>query len=436
MPPIKTKLRLAIAVRVLLSAAIATTLSANIFAADDNAEFHFAQAQRLASENAGDPDFDWYFAQSTIAVDRCDLAIFALERILVANPGDLRARTELGRCYHRTGQYHQAQALFEEVISHDIPQPVARKVHYYLDDIDHRKSLFEPSINYFVTAEAGHDNNINSGINQSSLDIPGLGTVDLSPDSQAVSSSYNNLKIGAEGRHAFNKNKALSANIAISVHNNTVSDNFDTQQISLNLSYYWREGTDRYSIGVSHKQLELGDKDYFNSTALLGQWITPLSSDVIAIISAQLSDNEYQTSSEDFRDNMRIIGAANVVYDYALWRFNLGMYIGHENGDDATGDFAQRDLMTGLSANIVWQAGNTWSPFLSLQYSRFNYAATHPIFQEERRDTQALSQIGVIWLPVRGVSVSPTLEHSQNDSNISAYNYNRTQARVGLSYSF
>src|SRR6056300_1063517 len=76
---------------------------------DYDAEFAYHQIKALQAETSGILDFNMRFALVAISVKRFDEAIFALERVLQAEPNHARARTELARCYFETGQYHLAR---------------------------------------------------------------------------------------------------------------------------------------------------------------------------------------------------------------------------------------------------------------------------------------------------------------------------------------
>ena len=104
----ETKMRLFSLVRVAVLGALLSGASvaraapdsvATIKALVEQGQFERAYDHALAAEARyeGDPEFDFYFGLAAIEVGRYPDAIFAFERVVFAQPDQLRVRLELAR---------------------------------------------------------------------------------------------------------------------------------------------------------------------------------------------------------------------------------------------------------------------------------------------------------------------------------------------------
>src|SRR5687767_1667525 len=73
----------------------------------------------LARRYAGQPDFDFALAVAALESGRPNLATFALERVVVVQPGNVAARLELGRAFFALHDYERAEREFQFVLGSD-----------------------------------------------------------------------------------------------------------------------------------------------------------------------------------------------------------------------------------------------------------------------------------------------------------------------------
>ena len=121
---------------------------------------------RLASvepQRAGDPDFDTVLGIAANETGQFTRAVFALERVLTVQPGNSRARAELGRALFSLGDNQAARQVLQETRRDGIPPEAARKIDEFLQAIDRNEEAARSSIRGYVEAGIGKDSNINSG---------------------------------------------------------------------------------------------------------------------------------------------------------------------------------------------------------------------------------------------------------------------------------
>lgn len=419
---------------VLLGSIAATSLC--IADHDYDAEFAYQQIKALQAENSGITEFDMRFALVAMSVHRYDEAIFALERVLEAQPNNGRARTELARCYFETGQYHLARTLFTQVADNQAtPATVQHNINYYLHEMDQRGSQFELQKQFYVEGGIGRDSNINAGSDLSSIDIPNLGNVALSEASLAQDSNTQHLAAGAKLYKATSKFKGWSLQADAQQINTPDNSNYDQGLVSIASAFHWRAEADRYRVGLQYQALQLGGEDFFSSLGLAAQWHRTLSERLVVGLTLQWHDVDFETNN-NFRDHDRVLMGSDVLFARGQWRHQLGSFIGSERPTNDQFDYALRDAMWGLNYRLSYMLNAKWVPYLSAQYVSSDYGDTHPIFALQRHDSQRSLEAGLLWQPAKGLTINPSLSDTRNDSNIDAYSYDRDRAQIKLRYNF
>jgi len=403
---------------------------------DYDAEFAYQQIKALQAENSGILDFDMRFALVAISVKRFDEAIFALERVLQAEPNHARARTELARCYFETGQYHLARTLFKQVTDNpSTPAIVQHNINYYLHEMDQRGSQFELQNKFYVEGSVGRDDNINAGSDLSSIDIPNLGNVTLDANSLAQDSSTQGLAAGASLYKATSKFKAWSLQANYQQIDTTDNDHYDTNLVALNGAHHWINHHDKYQFGLQYQALSLGGEDFFDSLGMAAQWHRSLSERLVTGMTLQWHSVDF-SSDNNFRDHDRLLFSADIMFNHGHWRHQLGSFIGTEKPADSQFDYALRDAMWGYNYRLSYLFRANLIPYLSAQYSAGDYGASHPIFAQQRRDSTQKLEAGLIWQAGNGLTVSPSISDTRHSSNIEAYSYDRDRAQIKLRYNF
>src|SRR3989338_2182926 len=74
----------------------------------------FDQLAAAEAERAGDPDFDTVLGIAANDTGQFTRAVFALERVLTVQPGNSRARAELGRALFALGDNQAARQVLQE----------------------------------------------------------------------------------------------------------------------------------------------------------------------------------------------------------------------------------------------------------------------------------------------------------------------------------
>src|SRR6187402_83907 len=96
--------------------------------------FDLLEPQEAA--RAGDPDFDTVLGIAANETGQFTRAVFALERVLAVQPGNSRARAELGRALFSVGDTKASRQVLMETKRDDIPAEAAATIDQFLQVID------------------------------------------------------------------------------------------------------------------------------------------------------------------------------------------------------------------------------------------------------------------------------------------------------------
>lgn len=123
----------------------------------------YAMLEPFEVTRAGDPDFDTVFGIAANQSGEHARAVMALERATIVQPGNTRARAELGRAMFAVGDSKSARALLEQAKAQGAPAEAALTIDQFLRAIDVAEGLMQSSWRGYVEASIGHDSNISVG---------------------------------------------------------------------------------------------------------------------------------------------------------------------------------------------------------------------------------------------------------------------------------
>ena len=150
-----------------------------------NYEAAYTQFLTILRERPGDEGVNMAMALCAQKTGRLSQATLAYERILSAQPGNLRARAELGRLYAEMKQYGLARASLQAVLDARPEPQVATTVRRLMDAIDDAQRQWR----FSARADAGafYDSNVNAGPRAATIEISPISTGAGSIDSLTVS---------------------------------------------------------------------------------------------------------------------------------------------------------------------------------------------------------------------------------------------------------
>src|ERR1700687_4496702 len=129
---------------------------------EDKAAQAYALLEPLEPEEAGNPEFDYWFGVAALDSGNFERAAIAFERVLIQNPNFASARLDLARTYFAMHSDDLAKQEFERVLEQE-PNAAGRAViGKYLEAIEQRKKGQRFLGSAYLEGGFGRDNNISS----------------------------------------------------------------------------------------------------------------------------------------------------------------------------------------------------------------------------------------------------------------------------------
>jgi len=233
----------------------------------------WALAEKLEPQRAGDPDFDYLYAQAALAAKQPSRAIFALERVRLQRPSDAQAQLLLVRAQLAAGDSIRAQRELDAVLASTASGTVRREAQMLA------KQLVPPVARHpargFIGLDFGYDSNVNSATDAVSITgiagNPSVGVV-LAPDDRAQADSFARVSAGYAGRYRLASRTSLFA--AAYGYANVLYDQpqFNTSFYQARVGGSWQTGRHRVAIPLSRQVFNLDHGRYSISDTVGLEW--------------------------------------------------------------------------------------------------------------------------------------------------------------------
>jgi hypothetical protein len=132
---------------------------------------------RAEDIHIGEIEFDYALGRAALAARRPDHATLAFSRVLALDPRHGGALIDTGRAYLALGNFAQARAAFEALLSFDPPAPVRAQLLEYLELArrGRRDEAARLSLQGYLAATLGRSSNVNQSPGQAQVFVPGFG---------------------------------------------------------------------------------------------------------------------------------------------------------------------------------------------------------------------------------------------------------------------
>ncbi len=373
----------------------------------------------LEATRAGDPDFDTALGIAGNEIGQFARAIFALERVLIVQPGNARARAELARALFAVGDTANARKLLQETKAEGVPESVGSTIDEFLQAIDKVDAAGRPSIKAYVEASLGYDNNVNSGPTSNSFAVPALGggIVNLLPAGIKTDASYLQLGTGISGRANLVPRWSFlgSANASTRKHGNNASAfNIDQLDASGGLSY--RDNRHELSGVLNVGQTAIGGATLRRLAGVTAEWTYRPDGTRQWGSYLQLSNLDYPT--QPVRDAQRsVLGTSYASQSRGGSLFYTSAYLGREKQDNAAFPHLGHRL-AGARFGTQMPLTAQWGLFATATVENRTYGGADPLFFVVRKDTQVDISLGAAWRLSDQWRVTPQINFNRSNSNI------------------
>ena len=394
----------------------------------------YALLMSNVQSKAGDPGFDYLLGITALDDDRPGEAIIALQRVLAVQPDNAQARAELARAYAMSGDIDTAKAQFETVVQDPtIPDPVRRRFNSIIGQYDREIAGGGSSVSGFVDLAAGHDSNINSATQLTSITIPlfaWLGPGQLGGNSRAIDDQFTELQAGVSGVHATGRQDRVFGSVLGNWRNNLDSSTFDQSSVTATAGYaHTFASRNVFSVSAQGQQFWFGGDSYRSGYGAIGQYTRLLPGGRALSFGGQYYRFDYK--SDPLRDAQRMSFA--VTYSAARWVASLNG--GRELALDRAGD-ANSNRFAGITFGLQIPVSERVAFVADGGADMRRYEGVDALFLRKRDDRRVDVSAGFKWAFGQRLQMLAKAGWSRNDSNIPLYEYRRWTAQVGLRYEF
>ncbi len=386
---------------------------------------------------AGDPDYDYLLGIAALDSGKPNEAIFALERVLAVNPGNLQARAEIARAYFATGEKELARQEFEAVQSRHPPREVNATIQKFLDAINQGQAS-TTLLSGYLEAAVGSDSNVNSATGSNQVAIPAFGGAIATLNASGVETkdSFANISGGGNVRHALSSDWSMFGGASFDQRMNSTQHIFNTGAINGNVGLNLTKARDSYSAALQLQSFSVDNKRYRDGAGMTMQWQRDLENS--SQFSSYIQYTNLKYPDQSVRDaNRYVLGMAYASvlggsYTPAVY---LGLYAGEEKEKQSGVPYLGQKLYgvrTGGEQSIAAQA----KLFGSVSIESRHYGGDDPFFLVTRKDTQADLNMGVKFVMRKLWTLTPQLAYTMNQSNIVINEYKRTVLSISLRRDF
>jgi len=384
----------------------------------------------------GDPAFDFFFGIAAIDTGHAGEGVLALERYLLNFPDNVSARLQLARGYFALGEDARAREEFNGVLKLNPPPDVVATIERYLDAIRLRETRYRTSAGAFVEVGVGYDSNVNGGVANSNITLPGLGPVIVASTGTQQSDGFGWLAAGGYISHPVAPGVALFGNGQVDSKLNFSESNFDQSNLNLSGGVSYRREESLFRLGANFTNLWVDDKDFRSTYGATGEWLYQIDEQQSAGLIGQYARLDYSgNQSPRDADYWGLIGTYRKLFAHA-WQpmLNLALTIGTEDTLEQRPDLV-RDLYGGrIGVSFTPQA--KWGVSFAYGHLRSDYKGPDALLGVTRKDKYDAIDAAVTYLYTKQLSFKGEVLFSKNRSNIELYEFPRDLAGVKVRYEF
>lgn len=379
-------------------------------------------------------------------------AIEAFNNVLSANPKLHRARLELALAYYRSYQYEAAERFAQEVLDDPTtPDNVRVTVLAFLAQVrnDAEKATKKHQWRPRVSVGYMYDSNANVGPSSELIEVSGS-EFQLVPGSTKASDHASLLGAGVSHTYRLSKQLDIGERIAsvlwqsdASLYHRDYKDdhslNISVATLSTGPSFvvprHWRAG-----VQLIADYIELGSDELATFTSMR-PLVTWQFSDTELTLDATYTDRAYKEAVDSGREGDYIRAGVSLGQYYKQRKVaaQAGISFLNFGADDGQYGYDGYEAFVGASVR-AWQRGDAYvrTTYRDVQFDADTIIGGLPAGARDENELRLLTgvshtfQEGVLGNWALGMDV----EYTRNDSNVSIYEYERTQISVNLSRGF
>jgi len=401
----------------------ASLIEAENLIANGAAEQAYRLLAPLETEFAGNAYFDYLLGVAALDSGHVSDAILSLSRSAAVAPNYSAARMELARAYFESDNPGQARALFIDLLGESPSSGIRDVLNQYIDAIDAGTGAPPSRVNTFLEIQAGYDSNANGATSDQQF----LGFM-LSPQNIETNSQYTEFAAGFSWTVPTSAQYAWQFNGRVGHRLNNDASFVDRTALSGFAGRLWRDGEYFGHAGLSaYWAARDGDsnENYTGIDVLFGKRI---AAQWDVTLGMRGGAQRYQSSIEVF-DVDRLMYSFGVSRRFSgTSRLSLRAIGGGDKEKRSGSPYG--NSKTGARLSLDTNLGG--STFLHTSIGTLTTDYDDLFFGSARKDRQTTFGLQLEFRNafVDGLTLTPGVIYVNNDSDISLYEYDRTE--IGL----
>ena len=385
----------------------------------------------LVEQNYSSINYSFYLAQSAAKLNKKQEAIVAYERILILKPNHTRSKLELGKIFYELNSPAMAKHYFESAQKDNPPKTVLVNIDKYLLKISPKKSI--SNLTGTAILGLGFDTNIGSSPENSSWYVP------------TFNATFNNANNKIE--HAYHQETLIinhfynsSQKYGFAINNNFLAYNKSIPSESdYNILYLRDQPALIFNIdnlklnaALQFSSMQYGGEAYLETYGLAPSATFNLSSNALFVGQLKLLKKNYLKTIDQSRDANYL----EATIDYkkrlnhrTLWSLNGGL-LKEQAESDSNLDIDFNGLFVGSS--FKFQYTGSLSLLAGINLVQKNYDDKNRFFLKTRQDNYLKTSVGINQQLTKNLSFQAKLEHIQNHSNLTPYEYEKNVYLINL----
>lgn len=380
------------------------------------------------------PNFDIEDSHSNLALAQVEEskgklteALFALERAIAINPQNYDARLLLGDIYTKLGEKDAAKIQYQYIIDAQQKQSAAAQ-----SALNGLKYVHEWSHKAIIGYRIGHNDNVNSGLDNTSVFIPSISTSLILPDSTRENNETTQT-LYASGRAHYQHTDSLTYIIA-GTASKTDDDFFNQRYAAIDLGARINHEKTQHSFRFIQSYVDYDNFDDINISRLKYDYLQHLRKKNYYQLAIGLQHLNYD--KQDIRDDNRLTLSAKYRYFLAP-TLHLTSEIFYTEDIKSENTFENIDFDAyGSKATLHKQLNNKVSLSLGLHYRINNYDGEDPLFLKERLDKRLQLRSKLSWELIHKTTLSLSYQYTDNNSNISLYDFDKNVFFIDIAKAF
>ncbi len=406
--------------------------------------FELLQAQ--SAERAGDPEFDLLLGRAANQAGYPDQALFALERVLIAQPQNHAARLEFAQAYLALGDHGSARRELSTLLDYRPPPGVNSHAERLLVEMGQKKMELpvelEPQqaggksrLRAHLDVKFGNDSNVNSATSAADVTLPGGQVIILSDESRERDDNFMELGFGAGIEQPFSQNHAVFFSVSGSQRNNFQAKPFNTRLLGLKTGWSFRQEKNQFRVTLQFDEFDVADRTLSYFKAITPEWSRAVSANDWLSAYGRVGRLTYSDQASRDVDTVLLGGGWTHRFSSYGALLSLGAYYGNDDARSDNSAFNGRDYHA-LSLDLRWNPFPRHTPYVNIVAQKMNYDALRPEFAQTRDDNLYQATLGWRWQADPAWSFNAETRYSRNHSNIPLFEYDRTLLTLGARYDF